>query len=255
MGDRIGVLGGMGPYAGLDLVKKVFDETVASIDQEHLDVMLLSASSIPDRTAFLLGLGGVNPAQEILAGLARLEAGGASVAGMPCNTAHAPAILDRVMDGLRARSSPLRFVSMIEETVRYLGELAPAPERVGVLSTTGTMRTRLYADRLEAGGFAVLVPGEEVQEGLVQDAIYHPAHGIKARSNPVTERARANVLAAVRHVADRGAEVVLLACTELPLAVPERVWDGVRLVDPTRILARALIRETCPEKLRPESAT
>lgn len=255
MGDRIGVLGGMGPYAGLDLVKKIFDETVASTDQEHLDVMLLSTPRVPDRTAFLLGEGGANPATEILAGLATLEAGGASVVGLPCNTAHAPAILDRVMDGLRARSSPLRFVGIVEETVRYLEELAPPPERVGVLSTTGTMRTRLYSGMLEARGFAVLVPDEDVQARLVQAAIYDPTHGIKAQSDPVSERARTDVLAAIRHLAARGAEVVLLACTELPLAVPERDWEGVRLVDPTRILARALIRETHREKLRPDPAT
>ena len=46
----IGVVGGMGPYAGLDLVRKIFDQTTASTDQEHLDVILLSTPSVPDRT-------------------------------------------------------------------------------------------------------------------------------------------------------------------------------------------------------------
>lgn len=255
MSDRIGVLGGMGPYAGLDLVKKIFDETVATTDQEHLDVMLLSTPRVPDRTAFLLGKGGENPAAEILAGLATLEAGGARVVGMPCNTAHAPAILDEVRARLHAEASRLRFLSMIEETAHYLAELRPAPRRVGVMSTTGTMRARLYRTALEARGFQVLEPDETVQAELVQKAIYDPVHGIKAQSNPVTEKARNDVLAAIRHVAARGAEVVLLACTELPLAVTEKEFEGVPLVDPTRVLARALIRETCPEKLRGDPGT
>jgi len=252
MSDRIGVLGGMGPYAGLDLAKKIFDETLASTDQEHLDVMLLSAPRVPDRTAFLLGNGGENPAAEILAALATLEAGGARVVGMSCNTAHAPAILDEVIGHLRAGSSRLRFVSMIEETARYLEELRPTPRRVGVLSTTGTLRTRLYSAPLEARGFLVLEPDETVQAELVQAAIFHPVHGIKAQSNPVSEKARVDVRGAISHVVNKGAEIVLLACTELPLAVTEKELEGVRLVDPTRILARALIRETNPEKLRRE---
>src|SRR5690606_41469903 len=97
----IGVIGGMGPYAGLDLVRKIFDHTAASRDQDHLPVALLSyPGRIRDRSLFLLRAteedSGVNPA-EAIAGIAlELDRLGATVAGIPSNTAHAPAILDVV---------------------------------------------------------------------------------------------------------------------------------------------------------------
>ena len=49
----IGVVGGVGPYAGLDLAKKIFDNTEAQHDQEHLDVLLVNSPRlINDRTAY-----------------------------------------------------------------------------------------------------------------------------------------------------------------------------------------------------------
>ncbi len=58
------------------------------------------------------------------------------------------------------------------------------------------------------------------------------------------------LLDATEHLAARGAEAVILGCTELPLAVPEAMHAGVPLVNSTRALARALIAATHPAKLR-----
>ena len=60
----IGVLGGVGPYAGLDLMRKIFDLTEAHSDQEHLSVIQFSLSEhIADRTRFLLGETEANPGE------------------------------------------------------------------------------------------------------------------------------------------------------------------------------------------------
>lgn len=62
----IGVLGGVGPYAGLDLMRKIFDQTEANCDQEHLSVIQYSLSEhIIDRTRFLLGETDENPGEAI----------------------------------------------------------------------------------------------------------------------------------------------------------------------------------------------
>ncbi|MBT8073778.1 MAG: aspartate racemase, partial [Xanthomonadales bacterium] len=83
----IGIVGGVGPYAGLDLVRNIFDQTLARTDQEHLDVVMLSMpSSITDRTEYLIGQNGENPGLGIADVIKRLEAAGATVAGIPCNT-------------------------------------------------------------------------------------------------------------------------------------------------------------------------
>ncbi|GIV59878.1 amino acid racemase [Rhodocaloribacter litoris] len=248
----IGVVGGMGPYAGLDLVRKIFDHTEAGADADHLPVALLSyPARVPDRTAFLLGRSDENPAEAIAAMAVALDRLGAVVAGMPCNTAHAPRIFDAVLARLREEAPRLRLLNMIDETIRFLREEHGNCTRIGVLATLGAYRTRLHADALEAAGLEAILPDENVQETIVHRTIYDPSYGLKAHMNPVSMIARQSLVSAVEHLREQGAEAVLLACTELPLALPEPELDGTPLIDPTLALARALIRETYPEKLKP----
>ena len=84
----------------------------------------------------------------------------------------------------------------------------------------------------------------------MHDSVYDPEFGVKAHASPVSGRARANVLTAIARARAAGAEVVVLACTELPLAVPEPIVEGTPVVDATRVLARALVRSVAPELLR-----
>ena len=93
------------------------------------------------------------------------------------------------------------------------------------------------------------MPDDHIAEHAVHRAIYDPHFGIKAVSNPCTKEATELVLKGIKHVHERGAEAVILGCTELPLAVPMDV--AVTCIDPARALARALIRETSPQKLKP----
>ncbi len=237
----IGIIGGVGPYAGLDLQQKILDETAATRDQDHLPVIAVSwPSAIPDRTAFLLGETADNPAEPILAQLALLSRMGATVAGIPCNTAHAAPIFDVIQAGVAAFDRPLRVIHMIREVAADLQARHPDLRRVGVLSTTGTYRTRLYPDILEPLGYAVIVPEATMQAELIHPAIYDPVYGIKAQGG-ATPRARADLLVGVGALHEMGAEAVVLGCTELPLALPEQAVAGLTLVDPTRVLARALV--------------
>ncbi|HET6429048.1 MAG TPA: amino acid racemase [Phycisphaerae bacterium] len=250
-GPMIGIVGGVGPYAGLDLARKVFDETAAASDQEHLPLAMLSVPEIiSDRTEFLLGEAADNPGVAIAEVIGRLERIGATVVGIPCNTAHAPAIFDVIAARLAEANSKVALVHMIEEVGRYLGEHFPHLRRVGVLSTTGTWRAGVYAQGLAPLGIEVIVPDEPLQTRAVHPAIYDPGFGIKARAHPVTARARSLLDEAVAFCRGLGAEAIILGCTELPLAIPEPRIGGMPVIDPTRILARALIREIAPARLR-----
>ena len=247
----IGVVGGVGPYAGLDLVRKIFDQTVASSDQDHLPVFLISLpADIEDRTEFLLRNSGKNPGHSISSILKKLEAAGASVAGIPCNTAHAPQIYSVVVQDLAARKSNLKLLSLIDETIGVIQSRRPKPGRVGILSTTGTRKTKIYRDPLEQNGFQVVEPPDDAQADLIQDAIYNRSYGIKAQSNPVTERARGQVMKGLDLLVHQNVDVIILGCTELPLAVPEPWFKGIQLIDPSTLLARSLIMEIDPSKLK-----
>ncbi|MCB9421280.1 MAG: aspartate/glutamate racemase family protein [Ardenticatenaceae bacterium] len=247
----IGIVGGAGPFAGLDLQTKILNQTDATQDQEHLTIINLSQpNQLTDRTAFLLGETAVNPAQAIFQQLQLLERAGTAVAAIPCNTAHAPVIFDVVLAQLKAAGSRLTFLNMVYETAQYIHQHHPGIKRIGVLSTTGTYRVRIYPDLLETIGFEVLVPDEVVQKTAVQPAIYHPQHGIKA-CGKATPQSRNWLLQSIHHLQQQGAEAIILGCTELPLAITENRIETMQVIDPTTILARALIREANPAKLRP----
>lgn len=254
MPDRekvIGIIGGMGPYAGLDLTRKIFDHTEAGTDQDHLPVALLTyPDRIIDRSKFLFGETDVNPALA-LADIARLlDQAGAVVGAMPCNTAHAPAIFDAMVASLEASGHRIQMINMIKETASYIRQHVPGVQRIGILSTLAVYRLGIYRDAVAAEGLTPVLPDEQVEIDLVNRSIFDPEFGIKARANPVTPRARQNLVDAIDHLAENGADAVILGCTELPLAITEPEIGGLKVLDPTDILARALIRETYPEKLR-----
>jgi aspartate racemase len=230
------------------LLGKIAAQTAATTDQEHLPVFSVSwPAQIPDRTAFLLGETADNPAYHILEQLALLARMGATVAGIPCNTAHAPAIFAVIAEGVKRFAQPLKLLNMITEVADYLQTATPRCQTVGVLATTGTVQARVYAQVLEPRGFRVLVPASVVQETAVHRAIYDPNDGIKARG--ATTWAREKLLEGAADLQRQDAQAIILGCTEIPLVLTEAAIGGTPLIDPTLILARALIREVAPERL------
>ena len=247
----IGVVGGAGPFAGLDLLGKILDQTIAERDQDHLTVINLSQpNQLPDRTRYLLGETAVNPAHAIFNQLQQLERDGAAIAAIPCNTAHAPIIFDCVIEQLRAAGSQLKFLNMIVETVKHIQKQRPEKKRIGILSTTGTYKAGFYPHLLESVGFTAVTPDIHLQTEIIHPAIYDPQYGIKTLGKNAN-LAREGLLEGINSLQKKGAETIILGCTEIPLAIPEQWIGDLLIIDPTRILARALIREVNPDKLKP----
>lgn len=248
----IGIVGGVGPYAGTDLLNKIFNNTLASKDQEHLDAILLSMSSkIEDRTEYLLGKVKINPALAIVEVLHKLELIGSTIAGIPCNTAHSKKIFDTIQLELEKSKSRIKLLNMIDETVLFIASNYPDITKIGVLSTTGTYKSKLYASALRLKGYEAIVPPLEMQENTIHPAIYDKVYGIKTISNPIHPQARQNLLEGCSYLEEQGAELVILGCTEIPLAISESKINNMITVDPTNILARALIKYIDPLKLKP----
>ncbi|HDL18706.1 MAG TPA: aspartate/glutamate racemase family protein [Bacteroidetes bacterium] len=247
----IGIVGGVGPYAGLDLMKKIFDETAASNDQEHLPVVMISEShKIADRTSFLLDKTKTNPAFAIVEVIKKLVSVGATVVGIPCNTAHSPHIFQVIKQQLRESATKVTLLHMVEETARYLTDKVAEVKKIGVLSTTGTHKTKIYPQILQRFGLQAILPDTTLQK-QVHRAIYDPEFGIKTFSNPVNEKAKEILIDAISQLEQAGADIVVLGCTELPLAITQRKIGNCPIIDPTRILAKALIRAVDPNKLFP----
>lgn len=245
----IGIIGGVGPLAGVDTYKKIIEETAATSDQDHLPVLLYSLPDrISDRTTFLLDRNAENPGEMLSKIALQLEKAGATVAAIPCNTAHADPIYSVVEDKLQEMKSGLKLLHIVKETVKFVQQNYPNA-KVGILSTTGTKNEGIYSKRFKEAGIAVAEP-DDTDQDRVHQAIYNKEYGIKAQSSPVSAQAIKELQDVLDNLKNQGAEVVILGCTELPLALPEKTYHDMVLADPNRILARALIRAVNPEKLK-----
>jgi aspartate racemase len=248
----IGIVGGVGPYAGLDLAKNVFNNTLADSDQEHLPLVMLSVpETILDRTEYLLEIVNDNPGRAIARVILRMEAVGATVIGIPCNTAYATDIFNLTRQVLTENNAQIVLLSLIDETIKAIIAEYPNFKKIGVLSTTGTYKFKIYTAPLNNAGLAAIVPPIDIQEKIVHPAIYDKGYGIKAKSNPVSEKARTDLLAMIDLLKQNGAELIIKGCSEIAMAIPEQMAHGVPLIDPSNVLARSLIKHVNPQKLKP----
>lgn len=231
---KVGVVGGVGPAATVDFMQKLVRSTPATRDQEHIKLLVEQNPQIPDRTDNLLG-DGPDPTVSLYATCKKLEAGEVDIIAIPCNTAHA--FVERIQPYLN-----VPIVNMLTVSVEHLKLAFPDLREVGLLATTGTIRSGVYRKAFEARGLRQIVPSDDMQV-RVMNAIYGEG-GVKAGFT--AGECLDDIRAAVEELSGRGVEVILLGCTELPLLLPDaQMYSGsgraVRLVDPTEILARRCV--------------
>ena len=226
MKKSIGILGGMGPLATADLLRKITLHTKAACDGDHLRVFIDSNPAIPDRTAAILS-GGPDPVPEMTKALRSLEKCGADCVIMPCNTAH------YFLPRLQALTAT-PFISMLEATARACAAQYPG-KTAAILGTKGTLRTRLYHDALAAQNVETLTPNETEQDELMR-LIY----GVVKANRPLAPETDAWA-SLLDGLCARGADYFILGCTELPLLADTLPHPGP-FIDPTAELARAAIR-------------
>jgi aspartate racemase len=246
----IGILGGVGPYAGLDLVRKIFDNTSAENDYEHLPVILYSVPQlVPDRTDFITGRSTVNPSAGIIQGLQNLVKAGAGILAVACNNAHADLIFNQVKEWVENKQG-LKLVSIVDSTVEYILTISPPVRKAGILAVYGTYKSQVYEKTLLNKGIEVIELTEEIKKS-VHNIIWNPEYGIKAFSNPVTSKARNELLSIINYMVQNKADAIILACTEIPLAITEKKIDNTFIVDSNEMLARKLITLCDPGRLKP----
>jgi aspartate racemase len=247
----IGIIGGVGPFAGLDLFKKIFHLTNASSDQQHLDVLLHSLpGQIPDRTDFLTGIGKVNPAIGLFDVVCKLNASSASIVGLPCNTSHAADIWNPLSDRVAANFPHISLVNMVEEVGIVIAANHAENSKIGIMATTGTVVSKLYDAPLKLHGMIPVYPDDDVQCNYIHDAIYNKNYGIKALSDPTTIEVDMKMSFGLDHLIDKGVAAIILGCTEVPLSVKEKSYKDIPLYDSTLILAEKLVRLANPLKLK-----
>ncbi len=227
MGEKIvGIIGGMGPEATVDLFRKILAATPAKSDQEHLHILIDCNSKVPSRPKALLE-GGPDPTPLLQSTARNLERAGADFLIVACNTAHL--FYDRIVAAVR-----IPVLHIVDEAIAEARRRCPGVRTVGVLAGMGAVRLRLYQDRLEAKGITAIVPSEQDQE-VVVSVIYSVKAGDKG---PVV---REKIRGVAGRLGQAGAEIVFTGCTELPLVLEDRD-ASVPVLDPTQALAEAAVR-------------
>ncbi len=255
--EIIGIIGGLGPYAHLDLERKLLAaarELAGAVRvRDFPEWILSSAPRTPDRTAAICG-DAADPLPWLLRSLRRLEphttAGGETIPGadfavLACNTAH------HYLEDLR-RATDLPLVDLIGECAAYLAGRLQAGSRVGLLALTGTLMSGLFHRALAEHGLVACSPldargGEGLQRELVMGAVCgQPEDGGFAggglKTHGVSEPARAALSQAAEVLVNElGATALVAGCTEIPLALTEPTIAGVPLVDPVEVVARVAV--------------
>ena len=224
--DRmIGILGGMGPEATLDLYRHIIALTPAIRDQDHIRVLIYSNPKIPDRTKAIAAQGD-DPLPWLIESAKLLEKGGAGIIAMPCNTAHyyLPQIQQEVS---------VTILDMIEETCRKIRETLPEARTIGLIAAYGTVHCGVYHKALASAGIELMIPNDADQT-RIRAAIGQVKAGMHDRGTRETFHSIG------KRLIEAGAGAVILGCTEVPLAFePKEV--AYPTVNPTGILAEAAV--------------
>ena len=219
----IGILGGMGPEATVELFHMIIKATPAKKDQDHLRIIINNNPKTPDRTEAILK-GKVNLLPILVEGARNLEKAGADFIIIPCNTAH------YYYEDLKKKVG-IPILNMIELTAEKLVKMHPAIKKAGVIGTTGTVKTGIYDQALARRGITVYYPTE--LQNRVMKAIYE----IKAGK---TKNAKNIIIEAIKYLAYSGAQVVIIGCTEASLILKNEV-KIIPIIDSLKVLAEATV--------------
>lgn len=222
----IGIIGGMGPEATLDLMRRVLALTPARDDNDHIHMIVDNNPKVPSRIARLIEGTGIDPAPELIRMARGLEAAGATSLAIPCNTAHAYA-------GEIAQSVSIPLLDMVKLTAGRLSRMDPPNCRVGILASTAVRMLGLYDAALEPFGLSLVWPERQLD---LMDIIRAVKGG---DTSPATGKVFADI---ATDLTANGAEMVLIACTELSILAAS-LDATVSVLDALDVLSEAIVAQ------------
>ena len=229
----IGVLGGMGPLATVELLRRVVEMTPAKDDCDHIHMIVDNNPKVPSRIAALVEGEGISPEAELCRMACRLRDSGCALLAMPCNTAHL------YVDAIQAASG-LEVLDMVALTMKRLSEMEPRPRHVGILASKAVEKTGLFARACESVGMEAVFPIESQADALM-------ALIKEVKASGVRQELRSRLAALLENFtphSGRAPDVLLLACSELSMLADEcDKREGKKVVlDSISVLANEILR-------------
>lgn len=220
----VGILGGMGPEATVDLMQRIIDLTPAADDKDHVRCIVDNNPKVPSRIKAIIDGNGEDPGPCMADMAKRLESWGADFLAIPCNTAHY--YYNSVTDAVQ-----IPVINLLDLVVAHVRNTRQSCRTIGVLASTAVLSTRLYEKRFEAAGITVVYPTEKFQNKLL-DVIKEVKAG--NRSQEIIEKYR-EVCQSLKLA---GVDVAIVACTELGVI---KTKIDLELIDAADILAKKII--------------
>jgi aspartate racemase len=221
----VGIIGGMGPAATVDLMARIIRLSPVKSDQDGIRMLVDNNPHVPDRNKAIAGTG-PSPAPVLAAMAKGLEAQGAEFLVMACNTAHA--FQDAIV-----QATAIPFLGIIQETIAAVRALPSRPRQVVLLAAAGCLDAGLYQSAFAAEGIRALVP-----EGKAREDFMALLYEIKAGDTGASARQKMKTIA--DQIGTQGTDAVIAGCTEVPLVLQQSDINRP-FIDSTERLAQAVV--------------
>lgn len=229
MGKTIGILGGMGPAATIDLFQKIVLNTQAQTDQDHPRIIIYNNPKIPPRT-LPFDRSFQSPLPGLIKSALKLEKAGADFIIMPCHTAH-------IWYSEIKKTISIPFYSMIENTVQTIIEQKSlGSKKILLFASETTINSRIYQNSFENSSFKLVIP-QTGEQKVVDKAIKNVKAGKTTTNRYIHELNQ--ILSVYR---EKGISKLLGGCTEISLIFPYFNLD-MEKIDPTLMLAKLSIKK------------
>lgn len=223
----VGIIGGMGPEATVDLMQRVIAATPANDDADHIRMLVDNDPKVPSRIKALVEGTGENPGPYMAKMAQGLERGGADFLVIPCNTAH------RFYSDVESAVS-VPVLNLLELAAAKIHQSYPEIERVGLLASTAVQLTNLYTTAMDKQGIKPIFPDDDFQQNVMT-----LIKAVKAKNQ--TENMIAQFNEAAENLEDQGAGCLLIACTELSV-IADSLKSHLPIFDAAQILAEEVVR-------------
>ena len=214
----IGIIGGMGPMATIKFCKEILKLSNVCKDQNNIPLLIYNDSRIPDRTESIFN--NDNKVKKYLVDIAKkLEKNKCIQIVMPCNTAHYWA--NDIQNSVN-----IPFINMIDETMVHVKN--KNYKSFGLLSTKGTIETKIYENNLSKYNLEIKYPNNE-DINKISNIIY------SIKSNDIDKKQKYDLIKIIEKM---NTDCIVLGCTELPLILKKSNY----IIDPMNVLASTIVK-------------
>ena len=223
----VGIIGGLGPETTSEFYLDIVF-SCQKIDKNHRPSIIIASVPLPyaiEEDAISKNIGIERCLPFLINEAKRLEKAGADFIVMPCNSLHV------FIEDIR-NSVNIPVLSIVEETVRFLKK--EKLEKVGIISTSATIKNKLYENAFKENNIAYETP-DDLQQAKLGKFILNLVTGQQNNKD------REELIKIVNDFKHKGVDCVILACTDLQLLIPQH--PTLKIFDTMKILADVTVQE------------